>query len=358
MHPVRRGRVWLLCSVLALVLAAGSSLTVAARPAAASTAADPVRILLLGDSLLSGSSGDWTWRYRLWKHLQATGASVDLVGPEHDLLNRSTGAYGNNAYVDPDFDRDYAGRWGDSLTYPRYSPAALVADHHPDVVVVALGVNDLGGAQETPDQVAALMSEHLRQWREADPTVELVVTRIGHSWVQGAAAYNQLLPGVVAAYDTPEARAVTTRAPGLRREIDTYDGTHLTATGETRVAAAVADGLAALGVGAPAVRPVPPVPNGPRFAPQLKVRAQRMMASVRWVLPPGADRVVVQQRRREARHPRWRTVRDVWTPRRGEWTAWPLKAGNHYEFRVRAAKGTALASDLTSRVVRVHIRPH
>ena len=41
----------------------------------------PSRIMLLGDSVTIGSTGDWTWRYRLWKHLAATGAAgVDLVG--------------------------------------------------------------------------------------------------------------------------------------------------------------------------------------------------------------------------------------------------------------------------------------
>ena len=48
---------------------------------------DPVRILLVGDSVTQGSAGDWTWRYRLWKHFDAAGVAVDFVGPRNDLYD-------------------------------------------------------------------------------------------------------------------------------------------------------------------------------------------------------------------------------------------------------------------------------
>ncbi|MFC7503453.1 hypothetical protein, partial [Nocardioides sp. GCM10030258] len=38
---------------------------------------DVVRVLIVGDSVTQGSSGDWTWRYRLWRHLQDAGLAVD-----------------------------------------------------------------------------------------------------------------------------------------------------------------------------------------------------------------------------------------------------------------------------------------
>ena len=41
------------------------------------TVADPapVRIMVVGDSITEGSSGDWTWRYRLAKYLDASDVS-------------------------------------------------------------------------------------------------------------------------------------------------------------------------------------------------------------------------------------------------------------------------------------------
>ena len=74
---------------------------------------DPVRILIVGDSITQGSAGDWTWRYRLWQHLTEHGVSVDFVGPRDDLWDNVTSQFGSQAYVDPAFDQDHAARWGD-----------------------------------------------------------------------------------------------------------------------------------------------------------------------------------------------------------------------------------------------------
>ena len=53
------------------------------------------------------SSGDWTWRYRLWKHFRDVGADVDLVGTDEDLAGRRPAC--NLDYADPDFDRTTPG---------------------------------------------------------------------------------------------------------------------------------------------------------------------------------------------------------------------------------------------------------
>ena len=53
-------------------------------------APDPVRIMIIGDSVAQGSSGDWTWRYRLWQTLTSSGVPFDLVGPHDDLFDVAT----------------------------------------------------------------------------------------------------------------------------------------------------------------------------------------------------------------------------------------------------------------------------
>ena len=132
-------------------------LVLACPPAAAAApppAADPVRILVVGDSMTQGSSGDWTWRYRLWQHLAGHGVPVDFVGPRDDLWDNVTGLFGSHAYVDPAFDSDHAARWGRSMTLVEADKGdipigQLVTDYHPDVVVEMLGVNDLQFLGET-----------------------------------------------------------------------------------------------------------------------------------------------------------------------------------------------------------------
>ena len=48
-------------------------------------AIEPVRLLLYGDSLTQGSTGDHTWRYFLDRHLRDMGRPFDLVGPHQGL---------------------------------------------------------------------------------------------------------------------------------------------------------------------------------------------------------------------------------------------------------------------------------
>lgn len=112
-----------------------------------SVAADvPVRILVVGDSVTQGSAGDWTWRYRLWRHLQATSAvPVDLVGPRDDLYDHRARTSGNHDYVDPAFDTQHAARWGTNLAVADVPIHQLVETYQPDVVVALLPAGPSAG---------------------------------------------------------------------------------------------------------------------------------------------------------------------------------------------------------------------
>jgi hypothetical protein len=84
-----RGHRW--SRALLSVLAAGLMTLPVVAPgttpgAAAAVEAEPVRIMLFGDSITQGSTGDWTWRYRLWQTLAAAGVDFDFVGPRNDLV--------------------------------------------------------------------------------------------------------------------------------------------------------------------------------------------------------------------------------------------------------------------------------
>ena len=63
--------------LIALVLA------VVAFPTAAQAATTPA-IMVVGDSISQGSSGDYTWRYRLAKHLTANGWTLESELREGD----------------------------------------------------------------------------------------------------------------------------------------------------------------------------------------------------------------------------------------------------------------------------------
>lgn len=338
-----RGRTLRNALAVALLLAAT---LVASAPAPA-----PVRILLVGDSVTQGSAGDWTWRYRLWHHLVDAGVRVDLVGPNDDLYDNVTGRPGSHAYLDPAFDQDHAARWGMLFAAQDHPIGDLVREYHPDVVVEELGVNDFAWWHASPADVEQLARRFVEDARAADPGISVVLGALPQTWVPGVSQYDASLPALADELSTPASRVVTAvpAAPFLEG-VDTYDAAHPTATGEVKLAAGVADALAALGVGAAYPRPLPSVPNGPRVPADLSVAPADGAAVLTWESPPGATDEYV-----------W--VRDVTTgeswarlpvPVTGStWTATELTNGDAYEFRLQAEKGSVAAENLYSNVVSV-----
>ena len=323
------------------------------------TAADPTAtsLLLVGDSVTQGSTGDWTWRYRLWKHLVATGASVDLVGPRDDLFDRRTATFGNHEYADPAFDQDHAARWGMAFANQDYPIGELVSACRPDVVVEALGYNDLTWFSEQPQTVLDQARSFVAAARAADPGVDVVLVALPQTWTAGAAEYDQALAGLASELDTPASRVVEAdTSTGFVEWVDTYDPAHLTATGEVKMAADVADALATIGVGAPYPRPLPQVANGPTRPAALSASAGDGTASLSWSLPPGADGVYVWVRDATIGES-WKRFATFFTDSPGSWTVEGLINYHHYRFRLQAAKGSAVAEHLFSDVVRVTPHP-
>lgn len=210
-----------------------------------------MRVLLIGDSLTHGKAGDWTWRYRLWQHLQVhEPREVDFVGPADDLRD------GSQDYRDAEFDHDHASLWGATLSPPAYDPGRLGSVYLPDAVVIELGANDLVQQGEQPADVAATMRGTIEELREAAPGVDVVLVRIPVLAVPGAAELNGLYDVLAEELDDAEERVVVAAAEvgfvadPTAPDADTYDGLHPDESGEIKVAAAVADALAELGLGA------------------------------------------------------------------------------------------------------------
>jgi lysophospholipase L1-like esterase len=208
----------------------------------------PTRVLILGDSLTQGRVGDRTWRYWLWKAVQEAGAAVDFVGPRTGEYNPDTEDLDDAShYPDPDFDRDHAAQWGDSIALPAYDASTLVADHRPDVVINAEGYNDLAVLAEPPVEVVHRMQAFVAQVRAVDGGVDIVLGQLPHVWRTDVRLYNALLLGLAGTADGPGSRVVVAQAPeDFTAEEDTYDGTHPSASGEVKIARQFATALAVL----------------------------------------------------------------------------------------------------------------
>ena len=226
-------------------------------------AAEPTRIMLLGDSVTHGLSGEYTWRYFAWKGLQQTGATVDFVGPHVGTWSKD--AEFGGTYAAPDFDTDHASRYGLSMWETLYwnsnsapSIAQLMASD-PDVIVNTLGINDLIGVNQTPEEAIGHSRKIIEQARAINPDVDFVLGSLPQVWFERVPVYNNLLPALAAELSTAESRVVVTPTAKWNNGVDTYDDAHPTTLGQRKIAEAVSVGLSELGIGRPVLMPDPTV---------------------------------------------------------------------------------------------------
>lgn len=344
--------------VVALVVVSLSAVTppvVGAAAPGAGGSPRKLRILIVGDSVTQGSSGDWTWRYRLWKHLEASGVAADFVGPHRGLCCADPGAPEDLSYADPDFDIDHAARWGQSFDHQDYAIGDLVRTFRPDVVLELLGLNDLTWGGVPSADVLAGLDAFVAEAQAADPDLDIVIGQLPETWDRGVVGFDAGLDDLATARTTATSRVVVARPETPFVEyVDTYDPAHPSATGEVKIAAGFADALSGLGIGWPYPRPLPVVPNGPTIAPMLRVVPGDHEARLSWESPPGATGEYVWLRDVTAGD-QWRRlpipIGDT------EWVAAGLVNLHDWEFRVQATKGEAVAEGRYSDVVSVRPAP-
>lgn len=310
-----------------------------------------VRIMLVGDSLTIGSAGDWTWRYRLDRHLRRVGAEVDLVGPRSDVFDNVRNRHGSRAYLDPDFARAHCARWGQALRDVPATIAAAGASHRPDVYVVLLGTNDLLFLSRPPEVIADLR-RLVTQARTATPSAHFVLAEPPHGDRAPERELAQLMPALAAELGSVRSAVTIAATSAGFTQHDTWDGTHPHAGGEVKIAAAVADALAVLGIGAPYGRPLERPRLGPRVAGRVTASPGDGQVTLRLLSAPGVESEHVWQRDL-TRRTHWRRLGSTTS---GSWVAAGLTNGHLYAFRTQPAKGRLVSPDVRSAAVRA--RPH
>ncbi|WP_181923586.1 GDSL-type esterase/lipase family protein [Streptomyces inhibens] len=223
-----------------------------------------MRIMFVGDSMTIGSTGDFTWRYRMWQHLNATfGGPYRIVGPRHALHDPVEGAPTSYDYGDPGFPdeaRRHLAGWGEGWLHMAPLIGDAVRRYDADTLLVSLGLIDLG-FYTNAEQTAENVREFMAQARAAAPHIRAVLmpvipnVRAATDTAFGAQCerFNELLAKAVADLSTPGSPLLLASVPG-GWEIDraTYDGTHPSECGERLLAGAFADAMhQAWGVGAP-----------------------------------------------------------------------------------------------------------
>jgi lysophospholipase L1-like esterase len=219
-----------------------------------SNAADPTRVLVVGDSLTSGIHGDYTWRYRLSKEFQRQQQPVDFVG-SNTWPYVATG-YSFATYADPGFDHDHFAWGGAQLQGQTGRIKAEVTKQNPDVVVLASGLNDLMHGS-SPEQTAGFLRTFIANARAARPDVKIVVSPVLTIYRANLPAanglinrYDDLAADVVTEVNTVESpvRMAPTMSGWSPNTLMVQDGIHATPRGEAFIAQRIAMGLQSVGV--------------------------------------------------------------------------------------------------------------
>lgn len=224
-----------------------------------------MRFLFVGDSMTIGRSGDFTWRYRMWQHLEATlgDGGYAITGPRAELYDTGANAPLSHAYADPAFPapaRRHLAGWGEGWLHMAPAIADTVTAARADVLLVSLGLIDLGFYTDST-QTAANAREFIAAARAANPRIRLVLLPVipniraetDAPFAAECDRFNTLLAKAVADLDTSSSPILLASHPaGYDIHTDTYDGTHPGPTGEHKLAGAFADAMhQAWGVGGP-----------------------------------------------------------------------------------------------------------
>ncbi|MBC7631038.1 GDSL-type esterase/lipase family protein [Aeromicrobium sp.] len=324
------------------------SLTVfAATQAPASSAAELRRVLVTGDSITQGSSGDYTWRYRLWKKLTTTApAGVTFVGPDTALYDNVNNVQGSQRYAVNFAGKAHGARWGTTFIDQLPNVGGQVTASSADVLIVALGYNDLSYFT-SPAATIANAKSYIQRARAAKPGIDVVIAEVTNAYdpwtgndilASQTAQYAALLPGLRTELNTANERVeIVKNLTGWIPRSHTWDGVHPNATGETIIAQRVSEALSRMGIGTAAPSIVAQTAWGVA-GPAPAVTAGPETATVSWSrVSSGATGMFLNYQIGQLGNTWEQLPYAVGADDR--WTMEPLVAGGDYGFALTPAKG-------------------
>jgi lysophospholipase L1-like esterase len=369
LSAVRRGLCCTAVLAAAAVVVTTCQVAAAAVPAARRSAAIPAarpapcppvpgqpsggspRIMIVGDSLTQGSSGDYTWQYRLYEHLRADGVRARMVGPYNWLFNNVTNAQGDCSYADPRFEHANDAQWGMTLLREKGAIGGKVTTYRPDYLLVLLGLDDIFWYGISRPGMAANLKSFIAAARAARPHVRIVLGLIppdihqqkDPAFAASIAGYNRTISSTASKLSTSASPIVVARdGAGISVTADLWDGTHPNANGETKMAAGFANALAGrFHLGRAYPRPYPVLPTGPLTRPRLTASPSGTprQAVLSWTLSPGAESYYVYMKDVTRGDTGFTRLHWPLSPAQTPWTAGLLTTGDTYAFKLQACKG-------------------
>jgi lysophospholipase L1-like esterase len=357
-------------SVPARPKVASSTVPVAQQTATASPAAGQPRqsrgasprIMIVGDSITQGSSGDYTWQYWLYEHLKSDGISPEMVGPAHWLYNNVARLEGSVDYANPNFGHSNDTTWGMTLSSQQTAIGPTVASYRPGYLLVLLGLDDLFWFGVSQPTMLANLDNFIASAQQAQPHIRIVFglvppnihTKTNRKFAAKVKAFNASIVSTAAHLSTAQAPIAVAKDTDIDVSADLWDGTHPNTNGQIKIAAAFADALAGkFSLGSDYPTPFPVMPVGPLTHSKLTVTPALIHGSARlsWTLVPGANGYFVYLEKVSDGQTSFRRLPYPLTTARDPFTAGLLSSGAIYAFKIQACKGTDCGA--FSNVVRI-----
>lgn len=330
------------------VLTAGVALPTMTATAPPAAAAVTHRVLITGDSITQGSSGDYTWRYRLWNKLASTAkGKVAFVGTRTDLYDNVGNKSGSQHYAASFSARSHSAKWGDTYVDELDSIGSQVSKSKATTLVTMLGSNDLA-YKTSPEATVANVKTYIQRARKAKPGIDVVVGEVvnrydpwagTYSLNDEADAYATKLRALASSLNTSSQRVVVASTRnGWDAKRHTWDGTHPNPTGETIIAQRVSEALAKIGIGQGTPNII--ATKGWRVAgPRPSLKPASEAAQLGWSRSAsGATGMFVEQRLTNTNEA-WRRL--PYAVAGNGWTAELLAAGGTYQYRLVPSKGSS-----------------
>lgn len=137
---------------------------------------NPVKIMLIGDSITEGANSAGAYRRYLDGMLRRQGHLIDLIGSRNKH---------NNDTTEPDsyeFDVDHQGHWGKNSEWLAKNMPDLLKKEIPDVAVIHMGTEDIvsgtSAAAPLTDEIIMNISKVIKALRSKNTNVKIVLAKI------------------------------------------------------------------------------------------------------------------------------------------------------------------------------------
>lgn len=139
-------------------------------------ALDPVKIMLIGDSVTEGLNSSTAYRRYLDGMLRRQGLLIDFVGSRNKHHDTQTKP---DSY---EYDVDHEGHWGRNSDWLAQNMAGLLVENVPDVAVIHMGTEDImsghGTVESLTDRIVENIGTVIQILHSRNNRVKIVLARI------------------------------------------------------------------------------------------------------------------------------------------------------------------------------------